>query len=218
MTSKTLAEMAAAQIHDLIVQGQYLSGERLVELVLAKKLTVSQNTVRDALRILEQDGWVVKQARRGVYVRKFTPEEAAETFALLGAVEKLVLDWAAESLSRSALNELRGLVEAARKRAASGEGEAAIELLFCFHERLAQSVAKPFTAHLMQQLYNQARLLEAVRQARVPRNLHELNAHIRRHESLYFYLESGDIGGAQRLLSEQLVAYAEMVQTALSLT
>lgn len=217
MTNATLAESVAAQIQGYILGGQYLSGERLVELSLAKALHVSQNTVRDALRILEQNGWVVKQTRRGVYVRKFTPEEAAEVFALVGAVEVLVLGWAIEAMTRSTLAELRGLVETARRHAASGDGEAAIELLFRFHERLAQIASKPFTVQLMQQLYNQTRLLEAVRQARVPRNILELNAHVRRHESLFFYIEEGNAEGAQRLLREQLDVYAEAVRAALAL-
>jgi DNA-binding GntR family transcriptional regulator len=218
MTNATLAESVAVQIQSFILGGQYLSGERLVELSLAKALHVSQNTVRDALRILEQDGWVVKQARRGVYVRKFSTEEAAEVFALLGAVEALVLGWAIEARTRATLTELRGLVETARKQAASGEGEAAIELLFRFHERMAEIAAKPFTVQLMQQLYNQTRLLEAVRQARVPRNFLELNAHIRRHESLFFYIEEGNTEGAQRLLREQIEVYAEAVQAALAMS
>jgi DNA-binding GntR family transcriptional regulator len=218
MTNATLAESVAVQIQSFILGGQYLSGERLVELSLAKALHVSQNTVRDALRILEQDGWVVKRARRGVYVRKFSTEEAAEVFALLGAVEALVLGWAIEARTRATLTELRGLVETARKQAASGEGEAAIELLFRFHERMAEIAAKPFTVQLMQQLYNQTRLLEAVRQARVPRNFLELNAHIRRHESLFFYIEEGNTEGAQRLLREQIEVYAEAVQAALAMS
>jgi DNA-binding GntR family transcriptional regulator len=90
-------------------------------------------------------------------------------------------------------------------------------MLFRFHERLAQAAAKPFTAQVMQQLYNQARLLEALRQARMPRNLHELNGHIRRHESLFYYIEEGDHAGAQQLLHGQIEAYAETVHEALAL-
>jgi DNA-binding GntR family transcriptional regulator len=63
MTSVTRAETVATTLRESILKGEYVSGERLVELSLAKRLKVSQNTIRDALRMLEQDGWVVKHAR-----------------------------------------------------------------------------------------------------------------------------------------------------------
>jgi DNA-binding GntR family transcriptional regulator len=213
--SATRTEQVAALLREAIVRGDYLSGERMVELSLAKSLHVSQNTVRDALRILEHDGWVVKYARRGVYVRKFTADEAAEIFALLGAVELMVLTWAMQALTKAVLSDLKGLVNTARSHADTGAWRASIEALFGFHERLGQAAGKPFTTRLMEQLYNQIRLLEAVRQVRAPRNPHELNAHIRRHESLYYYIEAGDEAGAQRLLQEQLQLYGEAVLAAL---
>jgi DNA-binding GntR family transcriptional regulator len=68
----TRAETVAEQIRQAIRAGAYVSGQRLVELSLAAKLNVSQNTVRDALRLLETAGWVVKRARHGLYVRSLT--------------------------------------------------------------------------------------------------------------------------------------------------
>lgn len=215
VTRATRAETVAAALREAILKGDYLSGERLVELSLAKSLDVSQNTVRDALRLLEQDGWVVKHARRGVYVRTFTSDEAAEVFALIGAVESLALDWALQIMTKSALQELGALLETARRHAYTGDWQAAIEAGFRFHERIAQIAGKPFTTQVMAQLFNQARLLEALRQARAPRNPQELNAHIRRHEALYHAIESGDASGAQRLMREQIQIYAEAVLAAL---
>lgn len=218
MTSETRAEAISVLLKDAIQRGVYLSGERLVELTIARTAGVSQNTVRDALRILEQEGWVVKHPRRGVYVRRFTSEEAAEIFSLLGAIEGLALSWAMSALTKGALADLSATLETARKYAYGGERQEAIETLFHFHERLAEIAAKPMTTHMMQQLYNQVRLLEAVRQARAPRDPHELNAHIRRHESLYYYMEANDEQGAQRLLSEQLQAYSRMILEALAIS
>ena len=216
VTNSTRAEAVAESLKAAILKGDYLSGERLIELTIAKALSVSQNTVRDALRILEQEGWVVKHARRGVYVRRFTLDEAAEIFALLGAVEMLAVGWVLKVLTKTTLGELSELVESARKHAYAGEWQLSIEMLFRFHEHLARIAGKPLTQHVMQQLYNHARLLEAVRQARMPRNAHELHAHIRRHESLYYYLEADDEAGAQRLLLEQLQMYSEAVLSALA--
>ena len=51
----TRAAATADTIREAILSGHYMSGERLIEIKLAQAIDVSQNTVRDALRILEQE-------------------------------------------------------------------------------------------------------------------------------------------------------------------
>ena len=51
-TAATRAETVADQIRQAIKDGQYMGGERLIEQTLAGQMNVSQNTIRDALRIL----------------------------------------------------------------------------------------------------------------------------------------------------------------------
>lgn len=219
--SATLAEVTAQAIRDAILRGDYLSGERLVELSLAEVMKVSQNTVRDALRILELDGWVVKRPRHGVYVRQFTPEEAAEVFALLAAVEPLALGWMMERMAaqpaftRQQLADLRRLVDAARKEAYAGQIAEVIERLFSFHEQIAQGAGKAATHQLLEQLYNQVRLLEAVRQARTPARPQELESRIAAHEALLRQMEQGDSRAARETLVGQISSYSSSVAAAL---
>ncbi|HLU08915.1 MAG TPA: GntR family transcriptional regulator [Oceanobacillus sp.] len=217
VTKATRAETVAAALREAILKGDYLSGERLIELSLAKTFDVSQNTVRDAIRLLEQDGWVVKHARHGVYVRSFTPDEAAEVFALIIAVEALALEWALQTMTKSGLQELGTLMDAARKHSYKGDWLAAMEAVFRFHETLAQIAGKPLTIQAMAQLFNQLRLLEALRHARAPRSPHELNTHIQWHERLYHAIEAGDLPEAQRLLREQMQSYGDTVLAALKM-
>ncbi len=100
ISGPTLAESVAAAIRAGILDGKYLSGERLIELNLAKTMGVSQITVRDALRILEQEGWVTKNPRRGVYVRSFTSDAAEEVYALIRTFEGLAMEWVFDKYTR----------------------------------------------------------------------------------------------------------------------
>jgi DNA-binding GntR family transcriptional regulator len=68
---------------------------------------------------------------------------------------------------------------------------------------------------IISQLFNQVRLLEALRQARAPRNPHELNIHLQRHEALFHAIEAGDTIAAPRLLREQWQLYGAAVLAAL---
>jgi len=211
MPALTLAESVAAALRDLLVGGHLVCGDRLVEIALAREMAVSQNTVRDALRQLEQEGWVVKQPRRGVTVREFTRDEAAEVYALLLAVESVALDWALERMTRTRLMELGKLLTKAKRAAQDGDGDGAIQALFGFHKRLILHTGKALTTELAQRLYNYARLLEALRQARNPRDAELLAGQLEAHERLYRLIEAGDRAGAQAALVALIAAYREMV-------
>lgn len=151
--SSTLAENVAAALRHAILNGAYLCGDRLVELTIAHELNVSQNTVRDALRLLEQDGLVVKHARRGTYVRTYTPGEALEIYALWAALESLALRWVIERLQSDHMDILR---EQFRRFLEQSD----LENRFQFHAALVDLADKPRTAELLRSLHHQARLLE----------------------------------------------------------
>ena len=211
VSTATLAETIAAELRDAIASGRYMQGERLVEIALARELGVSQNSVRDALSMLEQEGWVVRQARRGVFVRRFTEAEASEVYALVGAVEGVALEWTMDALTKPRLTELRQHIIGARRAARRGDSYAAVDALFAFHEALGTASGKPLTAQLLSRLYNYVRLLEVLRQARTPRSPEELDAQISAHEALLKRIEDGDRDGAHMALLSQLASYREMI-------
>lgn len=196
----TRAQFLADTLRQAIHNGDYVCGERLVELTLSQQMNVSQNTVRDALHILQDEGWVVKHARRGAYVRAFTPAEAAEVYALWAAVEGLALRWLMESLTKSHLTHLRRLIKQARNHAFTGDLRRSNESLLALHAAVATGAGRPQTAALLARLRNQAHLLEVLRQMRAPRSLHAQQAHILLYEKLVSLMEAGDADAAQPLL------------------
>ena len=86
-----LAEVVADALVQSLKIGVYSCGDRLAESVIAHEMTVSQTTARDALAILERQGWVVKRRHRGYVVRLFEMEEVRELYALRSTLECLAL-------------------------------------------------------------------------------------------------------------------------------
>jgi DNA-binding GntR family transcriptional regulator len=197
--SATRAETTADFLRQAIKDGHYMGGERLIEQTLAGEFNVSQNTVRDALRILEGEGWVVKTSRHGVYVRSFNPAEAEELYTLWAAVEGLALRWAMESISKAALGHLRRLIQEARKLALTGDSHGAMETLFTLHAAIGSLSGRAQTMELLASLHNRARLLEVVRQMRAPRSPHAHQTQIILYEKLISLMEAGDAEAAQQL-------------------
>lgn len=187
MPHTTLAENVAAALRHAILHGAYACGERLVELTIAQEMNVSQNTVRDALRLLEQDGLVVKRARYGTHVRDYTPEEAAEIYALWAAVEGLALQWLIPHLIADQIAHLRDLLAQFRERP-TAEGRMQI------HAALASWTPRPHTAQILRHLHNQARLIDNARPAE------DWAAQVDRYEALIDALAAGDLPRAQAML------------------
>ena len=197
--------------------GDYLSGERLIEVKIAQALDVSQNTIRDALRILEGEGWVIKHPRHGVYVRTFTAAEAAEVCTLLATVEALMLAWAMETMDKMARADLHAALTAARKALYAGDAQTALGYLLAFHARIVEAANRPLTQHVLESLYNQTRLLEALRQARAPRPLPELERYIEAHEAMLKHIDAGEVEAACERLRQQTADYGASIAAALRL-
>lgn len=206
MPHSTLAENVADALRQSIYTGSYTSGERLIELMLADEMNVSQNTVRDALRILEQDGLVVKHPRRGVFVRAYTVDEAAEIYELWALIEPLALGWAVTALTEDDLRDLREWVDEARTQAQARNRMGAVEATMAFHETIARIANKRQTTILLNMLHNQIRLLENLRQMRSPRTHIQQYERINVYEQLLSLIEARDTFAAQVVLRDHIHA------------
>jgi DNA-binding GntR family transcriptional regulator len=90
------ANDVAELLRRAIVSGELAPNERLVELDLARDLATNRAVVRGALAQLEQQRLVVREPNRGVRVRSYSAEEAAEileTRATLAARRALPKFW-----------------------------------------------------------------------------------------------------------------------------
>jgi|FLYN01.1.fsa_nt_gi DNA-binding GntR family transcriptional regulator len=209
MTTTQIATRAEAVAHHLrraIQAGEYISGERLVELTLAQQYNVSQNTARDALRILEGEGWVVKHARRGAFVRSYTADEAEELYTLWATLEGLAVRWAVEALTKADIGRLRQLLSQAQIQLQRGDVRGSTETIFAFHEAIWRIPERAQTLSLLNRLHNQVRLLETLRQMRAPRNLPQQETEIAACERVLAAMEAGDASAAQQAVHNLIMA------------
>jgi DNA-binding GntR family transcriptional regulator len=93
---RTLAETAAAELHQLILSGELPSGTPLRLVELANRLEMSQMPVREGLRRLEALGLVDIIPHRGAWVRELTLEDLRDTHQTRLALESLAIRAAAE--------------------------------------------------------------------------------------------------------------------------
>lgn len=205
MATTTRAQQTADLLRQSICDGYYTCGERLVEFKIAQELACSQNTVRDALRQLEAEGWVYYRARRGVSVRSFTADESEEVFALWAHLESLAFDWALENHTRvDLLKALRPLVERARDHNADGRWTAARQSLFEFHAVIAERTRRRKTAFMLTQIRNQAYLLDTDYDVHYTTPVEARIARIQAYENLLGIIKFGTLDAAKQELAKRI--------------
>ena len=103
---KKRADIIADELEGLIFDGTFPDGERLDEVQLAKRFSVSRTPVREALQRLSLSGLVEQIPRRGVFVRQPGPVELIEMFEVMAELEAICARLAATRISEKALQEL----------------------------------------------------------------------------------------------------------------
>jgi DNA-binding GntR family transcriptional regulator len=86
---RPLRDVVAAELRRLILDGSLPPGERLVEDRLAQQLGVSRNPIREAMRVLEAEGFLDVASRRGAFVAKLSAQQAEDLFHVRLALEPL---------------------------------------------------------------------------------------------------------------------------------
>jgi DNA-binding GntR family transcriptional regulator len=86
---RPLRDVVATEMRRLILDGTLQPGERLIEDRLAEQLGVSRNPVREAIRVLEAEGFLDVTARRGSFVATLSAKQAADLFEIRLALEPL---------------------------------------------------------------------------------------------------------------------------------
>lgn len=214
----TLTESVATQLRNSIRHGQFVCGDRLIELTLAEEMNVSQNTIREALRILETEGWVVKYPRKGVFVRQFTENEASEVFALWLALEERALDWAIDVMMPHDRTQLRQRIVMVELNIDMTQIAPALDGIYEFHNLLARVAGKPQTAYFLSMLHNQARLLENMQQARQPMSVEQWKQRIAAYFALLDAIDRHNSEDALDALKDTIMLNAESVLQLLELT
>ena len=133
---KPLREIVFETLREAIINGILEPGERMMEIQMAEEMGVSRTPVREAIRKLELEGFVVMIPRKGAYVASISIKDIADVFEIRTALESLAAGLAAERITDDEMEQLeRHLV----KISECGEGNdipALIEADTDFHDTL----------------------------------------------------------------------------------
>lgn len=91
LEATSLVELAVRRLRAEILSGTLLPGERIVEEQLTRRFGTSRAPLREALRLLGQQGLVEHLPRRGVRVTQLSARDIDELFGLRDALEQYAM-------------------------------------------------------------------------------------------------------------------------------
>lgn len=110
----SLAEEAAATLREFILLGKLEPGIAVPERNLAEALGISRTPLKEALRILENEGLIVYGPTRRPRVADPSLDELAQNLAVLGALEALSGELACANATNDELEKVARLEESMR--------------------------------------------------------------------------------------------------------
>ena len=134
-----LREVVCETLRDAVRRGVLKPGERLMEIQLAEELGVSRTPVREAIRKLEMEGYVIMMPRRGTCIADLSIRDINEVFEIRTSLESLASGLAAERITEDELEKLQRLLVQIGTHIKSGDMESIVRTDTEFHDLLYQT-------------------------------------------------------------------------------
>ena len=129
-----LVEQITEFLTQAILDGQFRSGDRLVETGLQKQFRVSRSPIRESFRVLEKKGLVTNVPRKGTYVRNITQKDIEENFPVRANLESLAACLALPHLTDQDLGKMEILFSRMEQAAQANDFKAYLKHHLQFHD------------------------------------------------------------------------------------
>ncbi|WP_287742339.1 GntR family transcriptional regulator [Methylobacterium sp.] len=207
-----LHEQAAERLRDLIVRGDLAPGASLVEVELSGMLGISRTPIREAIKLLAQQGLVELRANRSPCVRPLRAAEIRELFEALAGIERIAAELAAQRITAADLGRLRALQAEIVREHEAGRRDSYAAANRTIHRTIVLAARNAPLAEV------HAALLSRADQVRVfALGLEDRwEQSIREHQAILDALDARDPVQAGRLLQEHVGQTAAVVAASLA--
>lgn len=184
-----------------VLQGNLKPGELLVESTLGRRYGVSRTPIREALRMLEQDG-VLERVNRGIRVRQTSAEEVLELYDVRSILEGAAARDAADRRTDIDLATLERIFKTMEEASGATAADRAV-INRSFHRAIWDAAKNRTLRDLLERLGVHLRRYPATTYERPGR----WETAIEEHRAILEAIRSRDVAAA-RSLSEQHMSAA----------
>ena len=150
-----LRDVVFNTLREAILKGELKPGERLMELQLAAKLGVSRTPIREAIRMLEQEGLAVTIPRKGAEVARMTEKDMEDVLEIREALDELAAKIACTRMTEDQLKQLETIKETFVESTRSHDVKRIAEADVSFHDVIYEATGNPKLVSMLNNLREQ---------------------------------------------------------------
>jgi DNA-binding GntR family transcriptional regulator len=145
----TITNKIAEALKQDINYGKIRAGESIIERKIAERFNASNIPVREALRILEGEGFIIHRKFSGYSVREINPEEMVELYDIIKFLSGQLLSKGIPRYTELTYHRFRTLIEEMEK---SKDADHSVSLLIQFAEAAYEPAGLNYSAGLAMQI------------------------------------------------------------------
>ncbi|MDF1592285.1 MAG: GntR family transcriptional regulator [Desulfobacterales bacterium] len=205
---KSLVTFITEDLEEKILEGKLKPGQRLIESDLCKTYGVSQTPLRESLRILESQGYLVHEPRKGVSVTQITLNDIEEIYHIRASLESLAHYWAVKRYDPEVLAQLKNLQKQMRLEVSKKNVKAYFELNLKFHEILINACRNKRLINMIQTFVKQTKRYRTD----ILQSPERLKRSMEAHEKIIRSFEDRDAEKAERLRKESILGNIQVFE------
>ena len=149
INENTLTNEIADIVRERILKGEYQIGEKIKESSIAQELNVSRTPIREAFKMLEEEGLLDYLPNRGCYAKGFTKRDVSDIYTVRAALEEIALTWACERITDDEIDKLEEQCELMDFYTKKRDTQKILSMNSAFHDIIYNSAGSRFLAQVL---------------------------------------------------------------------
>ncbi len=177
------------RLREDILRRKLKNGEKLTEQRICDEYNVSRTPVREAFRLLDQEGLIQMVPNRGAFVMGFEEQDIADMYDMRKEYEVLAFRWAAERMTEEDLDKIRNAYDLMEFYTHKGDTVKAAEMNVVFHDHIYEASHNRQLTGILTTYQYYTKLLRSQEEDHTAEHLSEVLAE---HKEILESLESRD--------------------------
>ncbi|HEU0229441.1 MAG TPA: GntR family transcriptional regulator [Burkholderiaceae bacterium] len=210
-TGASLRDQAYVMLKQAIADADIYQSRELVRLderVLSEALGVSRTPIREAMTLLEQEGFLRTVPRRGIYIQRKTKREIVDMIQMWAALESMAARLATERASDDEIAALRTMFDDFRDSTPAEHIQEYSDANIAFHQAIVELSKSQIILDTIKNLFVHVRAIRKLTISQSDRASRSIADHLRIIEAL----EKRDTDLAEKLVRQHSLDLAAHVE------
>ena len=211
MKPPTLTDLAREYIEKSIFKGELQPGDQIKEGKIAEALDISRPPIREAFKLLEAEGLIVRKPRRGVFVAETTHQDVWEIYTLKAELYTFSINLSFNQLTPEDISRMGAAVAEMENCVAADQPDVFLyqELNTSFHDVHMKAAGHQRLKQIIQMMHNQIRYFSFYNLS----SKKYLQKSLAYHRRIFEAFQKGDLESAVKYSREHVLMGLQKINT-----